>query len=177
MRWRKALATLSLTAAVVVSTVAFGFSFADQQKESAIVFGLHGLFTLYLVLTAGRSVFQSTRPEHWRSILYLTFLTTCAAIALFIAAVLPDSQPVLLLAIDDVNLLMNLWYTLVVLYAVSSAIFFTTPLGPKLHYPASAIYSEKVVQTITNMDENNVCGVIGIYFLTFVSPPYHHQRF
>ncbi|KAF9051842.1 multidrug resistance-associated ABC transporter [Panaeolus papilionaceus] len=160
MRWRKALATLSLTAAIVVSTVAFGFSFADQQKESAIVFGLHGLFTLYLVLTAGRSVFQNTRPEHWRSILYLTFLTTCAAIALFIAAVLPDSQPVLLLAIDDVNLLMNLWYTLVVLYAISSVIFFTTPLGPKLHYPASAIYSEKVVQTITNMDENNVCGVI-----------------
>ncbi|PPR02009.1 hypothetical protein CVT24_011132 [Panaeolus cyanescens] len=141
--------------------VAFGFSVGDQQNDSALVFGLHGLFSLYLVMTSGKSISQESRSRHWTSIIHLTFLTTLAAFALFIAAVLPDSQPVLLLAIDDVPILLNLWYLLVVLYTISAAMFFTTPLGPKLHYPPSALYSEKVVQSITNMDENNVCGIIG----------------
>ncbi|KAF9531155.1 multidrug resistance-associated ABC transporter [Crepidotus variabilis] len=53
-----------------------------------------------------------------------------------------------------------LWYIYLAIYTVAFALAVRTPLGPLLHYPPSDIYSEKTVQSITNTDSNNVCGLI-----------------
>ncbi|KAF8154768.1 multidrug resistance-associated ABC transporter [Crassisporium funariophilum] len=161
MRWRKAFVALLLAFAVVISTVSLGYSAANDEHQDTAIYTLHLCFALYVFLVAARSVGQDTTEEHTESILHLTVLMSVAFGFLISTAILPNNPPPVAASIDDEPVLLGMWYALVGIYSVACIACYTTPLGPALHYPPSDIYSEKTVQSITNMDEENVCGIVG----------------
>ncbi|KJA25547.1 hypothetical protein HYPSUDRAFT_37542 [Hypholoma sublateritium FD-334 SS-4] len=188
MRWRKALVTLLLALALIATTISLGWSLAIHESNDTIIYSLHLIFALYLFLIAARSITQTDPANHSESILHLTVLISVAFALLGSTAILPRTpspvavsigEPVVkasvwyaapasfsnatspaIVSIDDEPVLKGLWYALTAIYAIIAVIAYTTPLGPPLHYPPSDIYSEKTVQSITNKDEDNVCGII-----------------
>ena len=164
MRRRKALLSLFLAFAVVISTVALGWSIANSYHIDIEIHSLHLSFAAYVFAISARSVLQVTKHDHSASILHLTALLTVAFSLLGSAAILPDNSPPVVTSIDGEAFLLSLWYALLGIYAVSCILVYSTPLGPPLHYPPSDIYSEKTVKSITNMDEQNVCGTTGSSF-------------
>ena len=163
MRWRKAFLSMFLGFAVVTSTALLGYSIAIDHVDIKVN-SLHLFFALYVFVISTRSVLQFTTNDHSESILHLTALLTVAVSLLGSAAILPDSSsPVA--APDDKPILLGLWYSLLSIYTVGCILAYSTPLGPPLHYPPSDIYSEKIVKSITNMDEQNVCGITRTIFI------------
>jgi hypothetical protein len=165
MRRRKALLSLFLAFAVVISTVSLVWSIANNHHDDMRIYSLHLCFTLYVFVVSARSVFQATKDDHSDSILHLTALLTVAFLLLGSAAILPDS--LVAVSIDDESVLLGLWYALLGIYTVGCILAYSTPLGPPLHYPPSDIYSEKTVKSIANSDEHNVCGTTGRHLLCF----------
>ena len=167
MRWRKALLSTFLAFAVVTSTASLGWSIAINDRVDIKISSLHLFFALYVFVVSARSVLQVTTDDHSDSILHLTALLTVAVSLLGSAAILPNSSPPVAASIDDKPVLLGLWYSLLGIYAVGCILAYSTPLGPPLHYPPSDIYSKKIVKSITNLDEQNVCGATGRLFLCF----------
>jgi hypothetical protein len=163
MRWRKALLSLFLAFAVAISTVSLSWSVANNDHVNIKIYSLQLLFTLYVFIISARSVFQVTKDEHSDSIIHLTALLTTAFCLLGLAAIPPpaDSPPPVPAPTDDESVPPGLGYALLGIYTVACTLAYSTPLGPALHYPPEDIYSEKIVKSITNMDEPNVCGVTG----------------
>ena len=166
MRWRKVLLSLFLAFAVAISTVSLGWSIATNDHVDMKIYSLHLFFALYVFVISACSVLQVTTDDHSNSILHLTALLTVAFSLLGSAAILPDTPPPVAASIDDEPVLLGLWYTLLGLYTVGCIIAYSTPLGPPLHYPPSDIYSEKTIKSITNTDEQNVCGTTGRHLLS-----------
>ena len=158
MRWRKALLSLFLAFAVVISTVSLGWSILNNNYHDEMkIYSLHLLFDLYVFIISARSIFQISTDDHSNSILHLTALLTVAFLLLGSAAILPDPTPSVAVSnFDDNSVLLCFWYALLGIYAVGCVLVYSTPLGPPLHYPPSDIYSEKTVKSITNTDERNV---------------------
>jgi hypothetical protein len=159
--------SLFLAFAVMMSTISLGWSIANNDQVDMEIYGLHLFFALYVFVISARSVVQVTKYDHSNSILHLTALLTVAIFLLGSAAILPDSPPPVAASIDDEPVLLGLWYTLLGIYIFGCILAYSTPLGPPLHYPPSDIYSEKTVKSITNTDEQNVCGTTGRYLLCF----------
>ena len=164
MRRRKALLSLFLAFAVVISTVSLGWSIANNHHIDIEIQSLHLSFAAYVFAISARSILQVTQHDHSASILHLTALLTVAFSLLGSAAILPDNSPPVATSIDDEAFLLSLWYALLGIYTVGCILAYSTPLGPPLHYPPSDIYSEKTVTSITNMDQQNVCGTTGSSF-------------
>ena len=158
MRWRKSLLSLFLAFAVVISTVSLGWSIAHNDYVDTKIYSLHLFFALYIFVISARSVMTD---NHSNSILHLTVLLTVAVLLLGSAAILPDGSPPVAASTDDEPVLLGLWYALLSIYTVACLLAYSTPLGPPLHYPPSDIYFEKIVKSITNVDERNVCGSTG----------------
>ena len=166
MRWRKALLSLFLAFAVMISTVSLGWSIANNDHIDMKIYSLHLFFALYVFVISARSVVQVTTDDHSNSILHLTALLTVAFSLLGSTAILPNSPPPETASIDDELVLLGLWYTLLGMYAVGCILVYSSPLGPPLYYPPSDIYSEKTVKSITNMDKQNVCGTRSRHLLS-----------
>lgn len=149
-----------MTLALIATTTALGWTLATHEKQDTTIFALHLVYALYLFLIAARSIPQNSADSHSESILHLTVLITVAFMLLASTAILPTIPSPVPLSIDDESALKGLWYALTCIYGVVAVIAYTTPLGPPLHYPPSDIYSEKTVQSITNTDEDNTCGII-----------------
>ena len=164
MRWKKALLSLFLAFAVVISTVSLGWSTANKDQDDMKIYSLHLFFALYVFVISARSILQDTVYDHSVSVLHLTTLLTVAFLLLGSAAILPDS-PSMAVSIDDESVLLGrrLWYALLGIYTIGCILGYSTPLGPPLHYPPSDIYSEKTIKSITNKDERNVCGITGMH--------------
>jgi hypothetical protein len=169
MRWRKALLSLVLAFAAVISAVALGWSIANNDHSDMTIYGLHLSFALYVFVISARSVLQVVSDDHSDSIIHLSALLTVAISLLGSAAILPDSPPPVATSVDDEPVLLGMWYALFGIYTVGCIIAYSTPLGPPLHYPPSDIYDEKTVKSITNMDEQNVCGTTGRLLLRLES--------
>ena len=159
--------SMSLAFAVVISTASLGCSIAINDHVDIKIYGLHLFFALYVFVISARSVLQVATYDHSDSILHLTSLLTVAVLLLGSAAILPDSSPPVAASIDEKSVLLGLWYSLLGIYTVGCILAYSTPLGPPLHYPPSDIYSEKTIKSITNMDEQNVCGTTGRIFSLF----------
>ena len=166
MRWRKALLSLFLAFAVVISTVSLGWSIVNNDHDDVKIYSLHLCFALYVFVISARSVLKVSTVHHSASVLHLTALLTVAFLLLCSAAILPD--PLVAVSIDDESVLLDLWYALLGIYTVSCILAYSTPLGPPLHYPPSDIYSEKTIKSIANTDEHNVCGTTGRHCFCFV---------
>ncbi|KAJ7737145.1 multidrug resistance-associated ABC transporter [Mycena maculata] len=153
MFMRKLFVCVLLGLLVIVETACF-FLGGDS-----IISALHTCFSLYLLIVAVFAVRRSTVKKHAESVWHLTSLMFFAVVLLGFTTMIPtDESP----AIDKPTIF--LWYlrsAVLPLYAVTFLTILTTPRGPLLHYPPSAIYSEKTAQAITNTDKNNVAGVYG----------------
>ncbi|KAG7098217.1 hypothetical protein E1B28_000184 [Marasmius oreades] len=118
-----------------------------------IAHSLNVFFAVYLCL---HSINRCPIERHSESVLHITVLTTIPALLLTTLSLVPDTPSQLNLrqvsSIGD-----NLWY--IVFYLSACILAFTAPQGPPLHYPPSAVYQPKVVESITNKDEENVTGL------------------
>ncbi len=140
------------------------------------VYSLHVAFALYTCILSICSIRQDDVESHSKSVLHLAALSTLAFLLLGITTILPESPPPVTESLSifytfwsqsyvfrapnqDDFVLLALWYASITVYGVACIVILRTPLGPLLHYPPSDIYSETAVQSITNKDHNNVCGV------------------
>ena len=127
MRWRKALLSLFLAFAVIISTASLGWSIANNDHADMKIYSLHLFFALYVFVISARSVLQVTINSHSDSILHLTALLTVAFSLLGSAAILPDPYPPVAASIDDESVLLGLWYALLGIYIVGCILAYSTP--------------------------------------------------
>ena len=185
MRRRKLFISCLIALAVIASSILLGWAIADELWDESTIYFLHLVFSLYIFFLSCRSVRQDDADFHTEYILHLTALSTLAALLFGSATILPDSPPPskkisnLTFKIlwprsslgespqDSEIILRGLWYILILAHTFAWILIIRTPLGPLLHYPPSNIYSEKTVTSITNKDENNVCGIISSSILAF----------
>jgi hypothetical protein len=156
---------IAFTVIVSLQTVTLGYAISSSSLNTTITCLLHVLFAVYLSLLSAQSVGRNTVHSHTRNIIHLFVLTTLAFVLLAFTALVPsDRASVSSLAEDSQpRILQVLWHTVLCLYAFSTVVVVTTPLGPPQHYPVSRIYSEKVVASITNKVHDNVSGITGMY--------------
>lgn len=161
-----------LAAAVIVQAVSLGWSSIDSYDPKTLASQVLALeFSIYLLVITSRAVAQDVQAIHSESVLHLTGLTTIASVLFILASILPDAPPPIAQPSSQSASLMvmmaetageePLWYTALAIYVVVTVLAFSTPLGPPLYFPPDAIYSGKVVQSITNHDKENVSGDVG----------------
>lgn len=112
-------------------------------------------YSCYLLCLGIISVRQVER--HSEFIWQLTTLITLATALMIFATILPDRET------STTGSSSSLWFWRVVLglYIILTFTTMNTPLGPPLHFPPSAIYSEETASAITNTDKENVTGIVG----------------
>lgn len=161
MRWRKIFISLLLAANTCVSGIALSWSTASNESKEMAVRAIYLTFSIYILSISVCSTSQSDARHHSESILHLTTLTTIATVLSAIISILPSNLPPSSASNDA---FLWLWFAQLVTYALVCLITFTTPLGPPMHYPSERIYSEDIVRAITNRDEENVSGAVGVSF-------------
>lgn len=92
--------------------------------------------------------------------IHLAVLTFVPTTLLFAAAILPTSRLISLSMLQSYSALPGIWYAVLALYFIVTVIVFVIPMGPPLHYPSETLYSEKIIKSATNRDENNVSGIV-----------------
>ncbi|KAJ7131700.1 multidrug resistance-associated ABC transporter [Mycena crocata] len=154
---RKIFLCLLLTAIVGFQAGSLSLSLVDGNADSRVpTYALHLCYALYAFAVAAVAVNRRDVEGNSESIWHLAALTTLPAFCMSFTAILP-SDPV----ITSVEIVQRLWYAVLAIYIVATVTAWTTPLGPPLHFPPSAIYSPKIVATITNNDAENVTGLVG----------------
>jgi hypothetical protein len=172
---------LVIAFAVIVSlqTVSVGYSISFLSPTVTVTHLLHVLFSVYLSVLAVQSIGNSTIHSHMRRTIHLSALTALAFVLLGFTALFPSDRVSISILADgsQPRFMQVVWYVVLGLYASSTFIAVTTPLGPALHFPVSRIYSEKTVAAITNQTIDNVCGVTGSCFLLiFTITDRRHRR-
>ena len=116
-----------------------------------------------MVLTA--LILQDVEVGHyWATIFHLSTLSVLAFMLSFVASILPktdDTQAPLVQDSEDCRLLLDLWYTNLLLTLLAVMVSSTTPRGPRLHFPSEEIYAQKTLETSTTHAYDNVCGISG----------------
>lgn len=167
MFWSKArlwkvVACLLLGANLVLQALALGWTFVvDEEGYNKYAYVLHTIYAFYVTILAGRAVYQNTVDTHATYIIHLASLTFVPTILLFVVAIFPSSRPFSVNLAQDIPFIVWLSYAALLLYFIATYIICTIPMGPPLHFPPEAIYSEKTVKSATNTDRNNVCGIVG----------------
>lgn len=154
IRRRKLALTVLLLGIVGLQAVCLALSII--HREDSATYTLHVCYALYLFAVAAFAVNRTDVDVHSESIWHLAALTALPAFCMAFTMILPSDSTV-----ASVELVQQLWYAVLALYSVACVGAWTTPLGPPLHYPPSAIYSAKVVAAVTNADHENVTGVVG----------------
>lgn len=164
MRTRKLLLTALLAGILIANAVGLGLSCTERISSNVLVYSIYTVYTFYILVLALTSVNQTDTDAHSKSILHITYLSTCAAVLLAISAILPqDALPVRISSSSTSTSstpIDALWYTALALYTLTSILAGITPLGPPLHFPAHAIYTDKTARAATNPDPANVTGQI-----------------
>ncbi|KAF9269658.1 multidrug resistance-associated ABC transporter [Marasmius fiardii PR-910] len=162
MKRRKFVLSFLAAAILVLQCIRLGLFVKDGASDTMKLIG-HALdvyFAAYLTALCVQSLNRFTPEGHSESILHITFLTTLPSLVLTTLGLLPDGHPVSQSGLRGTSVVGDdLWYTTIVLYISACVIAFTTPQGPPLHYPPSAIYLPKTVESITNTDKENVTGL------------------
>ncbi len=139
----------------VVQFVALGWALVADESARDIVQGfVMSIFAFYILVLSLWSVSLCQVQSHWKVIIHLSILTTTAFILLSSSAIMPSNAPL-------ENTQKTLWYMSLALVFLAFWISSRTKRGPKLHYPSSAIYSEKILAGTTTIAEDNVCGITG----------------
>ncbi len=162
---------LIIAFAVIVSlqTVSLGYYISFSSPTVIATHLLHVLFSVYLTVLAAQSIGKSTIHSHRRRTIHLSALTALAFVLLGSTAIFPGNRAsISILADGSQSLFIQVvWYVVLGLYASSTFVATTTPLGPALNFSVSHIYSEKTVAAITNRTIDNVSGVTGSFLAHF----------
>ncbi|KAH9067580.1 ATP-binding cassette transporter [Lactarius vividus] len=160
---RGALLVIAFVVIASLQTVSLGYSISFSSSANIATHLLHVSFSVYLSVLAAQSIGKSTIHSHTRRIIHLSALSTLAFLLLGFTALFPSNRVSTSILADDSQprFMQVVWYVVLGLYASSTFIAVTTPLGPALHFPVSRIYSEKTVAAITNQVVDNVSGVTG----------------
>jgi hypothetical protein len=154
MQRRKLLLCTLLAARLAVQLSDYGWLIVHRESLDTRVVVLEMAHLLYFLCLGILGVRQVER--HIELVWHLTALTTLATSLMLVAMILPDPQTAAgssaPLWFWRVEFLFNVALTLVAM---------NTPLGPPLHYPSSAIYSQETASSSTNTDKENVTGVVG----------------
>ncbi|KAF7325781.1 Multidrug resistance-associated ABC transporter protein [Mycena kentingensis (nom. inval.)] len=139
------------------TTLAMGI-LHDAEDAQVATAAIQLANALYGLLVAGFSIRRRDVSAHSESIWHLCGLATYPAVALSFISILPSGD---FISFVEANVPRVLWYAALAAYVLASFIAWTTPLGPMLHYPPADIYTAKTVAATTNMDKENVTGVVG----------------
>lgn len=167
MKLRGALLVIIFVAIVLLQTVSLGYVASFSSSTVTATYLLHVLFAIYILTLAVQSVGKNTIYSHTRNIIHLSVLTTVPFVLLGFTALFPRDVTSILAPAEDFQQV--IWYVVLGLYALSTVVSITTPLGPPLHFPVSRIYSEKIVAAVTNQAVDNVSGATGSCLLVSVS--------
>jgi hypothetical protein len=148
-----------LCAILALETVDLTWSASMMETSSIFVHLLHVAFVLYLLAVTLYSLSQAGINAHTHTVVHMSVLAFLSAFLLGTTAIIPGSYHVTL-AGSPTTAFKALWYTVLALYVISAAVALTTPLGPALHFPVQRIYDENTVSKATNMDSDNVCGLV-----------------
>ena len=173
MTW-KIFACFLLAAIVVLQSISISWTWTidNDQGYSKYVYALHVAYMFYSTLLARRTVYQNTVELHSMSIIHLAILTVMPTTLLFFVTILLSSHPVSIALAQNVPFLLWLHHTVLVLYFVAMLVIITIPLGPPLYFSPAKVYSEKMVLSTTNFNQNNVCGVVSVSVLDYLSFSY-----
>ncbi|KAJ6612172.1 multidrug resistance-associated ABC transporter [Mycena sp. CBHHK59/15] len=153
---RRKIFLRTLVAALLI-VEAFGHSWlvahGENWDKGVLIFDL--CYTLYLFCLGTLCVDQVER--HSEFMWHLTTLTTLPAMLMLFATILPVNQG----TASSSSPALWFWRAVLSIYAALAVVTLTTPLGPPLYYPPSAIYSEETASAITNTEKENVTGVAG----------------
>lgn len=165
MRLRKLAISASFAVILVIQCVGLGWSITEEDSLNTAIYSLHITFALYALAISALAVNQ-TYSSHYQSIVHLSALTFIATGLLGTTAILPSQPFSVALVLNESNesgAPLILWYMVLALYALALVIAFTTPRGPRLHFPSEHIYSDKTLMQITSKYEDNVCGITGTF--------------
>jgi hypothetical protein len=170
MKLRGILLVIALVLVVSLQTVSLGHAASFSSPTTTATYLLHVLFGIYLLILAVQSVGKNSIYSHTRNTIHLSVLTTLTFGLLGVTALFPRDQTSISALAEDSqpHFLKVIWYVVLGLYAISTVVAITTPLGPPLHFPVSRIYSEKTVAAITNQAVDNVSGATGLCLLVCV---------
>ncbi|KAH7925080.1 hypothetical protein BV22DRAFT_1195420 [Leucogyrophana mollusca] len=157
--WKLLIAVI-LAFVVAIQAICLGWTVTANENDSTTVCVLHIAYALYAVVLAVRSMYHNTIGPHSASMIHLAVLTFLPTALLGTTAILPSDKSVST-PIQNLPVLSGLWYSVLALYLIAAVITWTLPGGPPLHFPPETIYSEKTVKAITNLDQDNVCGIVG----------------
>ncbi|KLO19365.1 multidrug resistance-associated ABC transporter [Schizopora paradoxa] len=153
MRVRKVLLSIVACLLAVVQSIGLGWSLVSDESARVIVQGIAmTTFSVYILALSLWSISLCEVRPHWKLTIHLAILTTMAFVLLCSSTILPSKAPV-----EEPK--KTLWYLTFALVFVEFWIATRTKRGPKLHYPSSAIYSEKILAGTTTVMEDNVCGI------------------
>ncbi|KAJ7785356.1 multidrug resistance-associated ABC transporter [Mycena maculata] len=154
---RKIFLCVLLAAVVGLQVSSLALSLVNGKEASQVAtYILHLCYALYLFGVAAFAVNRIDVHAHSESIWHLAALTALPAFCMAFTAILPSDA-----VSASIETIQRLWYAVLAIYSVACVTAWTTPLGPPLHYPPSAIYSPKTVAAVTNTDAENVTGVVG----------------
>lgn len=156
-------ATVIAAIIAILSSASLGWSVISDDLDSITVASLSTVFAIYILVLAAFSVPQNTASSHTPYIVHLAILCAFSALILTTVTIMPSTPFVTAQTaqLPLLSLLDTLWTISVGLYVILAVIYFTTPLGPPLYFPASQIYSDKTVEATTNTDPENVSGEVG----------------
>ncbi|KAH8986254.1 ATP-binding cassette transporter [Lactarius hatsudake] len=162
-KFRAVLLVIVFAVIVFLQTVSLGFSISSLSPTVIATHLLHVLFSIYLTVLAVQSIGNTTIHSHRRRTIHLSALTALAFVLLGSTALSPSNRVSNSTLADGSQpfFVQVVWYVVLSLYASSTFVAATTPLGPALNFPVSHIYSEKTAAAITNQTIDNVSGVTG----------------
>ena len=170
MKLRGTILVIAFVVVVGLQAISLGYAASFSSSTIKATYTLHVLFSIYLSILAIRSVSKNTIYTHTRNTIHLSVLTTLASGLLGFTALLPLDQTSISTSAEDSqpHISQIIWYVVLGLYALSTIVAITTPLGPALHFPVSRIYSEKTAAAVTNKALDNVSGATGLCLLNSV---------
>src|ERR1700722_5128308 len=158
MRLRKLALSCLFAGVTATEAIGIGWSVANGDIDSFVIFALRLAFSLYLLLLSFASINQHSIQDHSKSILHILVLSFLATTLMGETAIFPLTPPPIASSMGSSSALNVPWYTSLVFYFLACVVAITTPQGPKYHYPPEQIYLKKTVSAISTVYEDNVCG-------------------
>lgn len=166
MKLRGIILLIAFVLVASLQAVSLGYVASFSPSATLATYLLHVSFAIYLLILGVQFAGNNSVYSHTRDTIHLSVLTTLTFVLLGFTALFPRDQTSIL--DSQPHYLEAIWYVVLGLYALSTVVAITTPLGPPLHFPTSRIYSEKIVAAITNQAVDNVSGATGLCLLVSV---------
>lgn len=153
MKLRKSYTAAVAALLVTLQVADLGWMIAtDLNLQDIVPVALFTTFAIYLLTLSVVSIGYTDVYVHWRFTVHMAALSTTSLAFLLIITILPyENAPKVPQR--------TIQYTSLTLLFVIFWLSMHTERGPKLHYPSSLIYSEKILSGTTTHVENNVNGI------------------